>query len=535
MTLSIRSRVAARVRGLRATRLLVPAIAALLLAPAPAAASVVVLVKTNLRKLDPSLPHKFYVVLYTGDLPFTSSNFLHYALNGLFRKSVFHRSVPNFAVQGGGFSYTDGAYGSVPTEDPIHFQPGRRSNIRGTLAMARLPITVARDLPTCEAYDAAADTATSQWFVNLTDNSSILDDVPHVRMKEDGKDAVDDEGRPLYTDCGTRGYSVFGKVLGDGMDVIDAIAALPRESGQLATDEAPEITQAFRSLPVLHDLDPGPFGNGCAQVLEPQLDEDSTPTIVCDSSCSDAQCIASIAARQAALRDQLPSELVKVNKVKTVPLTRGFDHMTLGRVKTQIRHAVTGGVSRVPVEVDSGFTTTEWIFSLGDTTWRAIDVRDLSYAGEVWDHKGKHKTILSFDPANADGLAQIVESRFGGLIRSAQALHANNFRGADYPDCADTEVGPGDACFTYDPVLTRVSNFRVTIPDPPEELFRVREDRKRNLFKIKASIPFEATFDVRISYFEMGGQVGTTKADRTVTTPGTYEFVLSGPIRRHHD
>lgn len=142
----------------------------------------------------------FRVNLYDNSTPITVTNFLEYVNNGDYTNSVFHRSVPGFVIQGGGFTYNmrlplDG----IPTRAAITNEP-EFANVRGTIAMAKL------------AGDP--NSATSQWFVNLTDNTTVLD----------GQNG---------------GFTVFGEVMDNGMDVVDAIAALPVYDFSGATSEIP--------------------------------------------------------------------------------------------------------------------------------------------------------------------------------------------------------------------------------------------------------------------------------------------------------
>lgn len=122
--------------------------------------------------------------------PLTVANFLNYVQDGDYVNSFFHRSVPGFIVQGGGFQYDANvdAFSSAPSDAPVTNEFSL-SNVRGTLAMAKL--------------GGDPDSATNQWFFNLADNSANLD-------AQNG------------------GFTVFGQVLGNGMDIVDAIAALPR-------------------------------------------------------------------------------------------------------------------------------------------------------------------------------------------------------------------------------------------------------------------------------------------------------------------
>jgi peptidyl-prolyl cis-trans isomerase A (cyclophilin A) len=122
----------------------------------------------------------FQVSLEDDTTPVTVANFLDYVQKQAYANTVVHRSVPDFVVQGGGF-YTD--FSSVASSAPI-VNESSLPNARGTIAMART---------------ADLNSATSQWFINTVDNA-FLD---------------------------TAQYAVFGHVLGDGMQVVDAIAALP--------------------------------------------------------------------------------------------------------------------------------------------------------------------------------------------------------------------------------------------------------------------------------------------------------------------
>lgn len=134
----------------------------------------------------------FSIELFDDVTPITVTNFLNYVNSGRFNGTVIHRSIitPNpFIIQGGLLAYNaaTNSLNPIPTDAAIQNEPGV-SNIRGTVAMAKVP-----DLP---------NSATSQWFVNLADNSGIVDD-------QNG------------------GFTAFGRVIGDGMTIVDNIAAQP--------------------------------------------------------------------------------------------------------------------------------------------------------------------------------------------------------------------------------------------------------------------------------------------------------------------
>jgi peptidyl-prolyl cis-trans isomerase A (cyclophilin A) len=128
--------------------------------------------------------------------PVSVENFLTYAKDGFYKDTVFHRVIPDFMIQGGGFDHHGNYPGGLHQKGAGHgIRPAivnewrnGLSNKRGTLAMARL--------------GGQADSATAQFFINLKDNDFL--DQPR-----DGA-----------------GYAVFGKVIG-GMSVVDAIGAVP--------------------------------------------------------------------------------------------------------------------------------------------------------------------------------------------------------------------------------------------------------------------------------------------------------------------
>ena len=117
--------------------------------------------------------------------PITVENFLAYVDDGFYDGTLFHRVIPNFMVQGGGF---DEDMSQKPTRAPIENEARNGlENRTGTLAMART---------------SDPNSATAQFFINLVDND--------------------------FLNHGSRdfGYAVFARVV-DGMDVVEKIAAVP--------------------------------------------------------------------------------------------------------------------------------------------------------------------------------------------------------------------------------------------------------------------------------------------------------------------
>ncbi|MDO3381983.1 peptidylprolyl isomerase [Gilvimarinus algae] len=130
----------------------------------------------------------FEVNLFDKKTPETVANFLEYVESGAYEDTFIQRSVPNFVVQGGGFSFDleEDTVKAIPANDPVTNEPVY-SNQRGTIAMAKL--------------GGKPNSATNQWFFNLADNSKNLDSQ-------------------------NQGFTVFGQVTGNGMAIVDAIAKL---------------------------------------------------------------------------------------------------------------------------------------------------------------------------------------------------------------------------------------------------------------------------------------------------------------------
>lgn len=130
----------------------------------------------------------FIIELNPEKAPITVANFLTYVNEGFYAGTVFHRIIPGFMAQGGGF---DTSFKQKETHATIKIEADNGlKNDRGTVAMARTGIP---------------DSATSQFFINYKDN----DFLNHQSATPNGW-----------------GYAVFGKVI-EGMDVVDAMADAP--------------------------------------------------------------------------------------------------------------------------------------------------------------------------------------------------------------------------------------------------------------------------------------------------------------------
>ena len=118
--------------------------------------------------------------------PKTVANFVKYVKEGTYNGTVFHRVINGFMIQGGGYTAD---LKEKPTRAPIPLETSPDfKNERGTIAMART---------------MAANSATSQFFINVADNTSLDTTNPNAN-----------------------GYAVFGRVL-SGMDVVDKIKTVP--------------------------------------------------------------------------------------------------------------------------------------------------------------------------------------------------------------------------------------------------------------------------------------------------------------------
>jgi cyclophilin family peptidyl-prolyl cis-trans isomerase len=137
---------------------------------------------------------EFVVEVYPDKAPKTVENFLQYVREKHYDGTIFHRVIPNFMVQGGGF---DANYVQKPTHAPVEhegrqaLEKGGPRNVNGTLAMARTN---------------DPNSATAQFFINVRDNAF------------------------LNPSAQSYGYTVFGQVI-SGMAVIDKIKSVPTGAG----------------------------------------------------------------------------------------------------------------------------------------------------------------------------------------------------------------------------------------------------------------------------------------------------------------
>jgi cyclophilin family peptidyl-prolyl cis-trans isomerase len=157
-----------------------------------AAANPQVELKTNLGSI--------VIELYADKAPASVENFLQYVKDGHYNGTLFHRVIPGFMIQGGGF---DADFRQKPTRKPIRNEAANGlKNETGTVAMARTP---------------DPHSATAQFFINVADNAQLDFRFPTP------------EGY---------GYAVFGKVV-KGMDVVSRIAKVPTGPGPAPHQNVP--------------------------------------------------------------------------------------------------------------------------------------------------------------------------------------------------------------------------------------------------------------------------------------------------------
>ncbi|MBB1336492.1 MULTISPECIES: peptidylprolyl isomerase [unclassified Pseudoalteromonas] len=126
--------------------------------------------------------------LFDQQTPKTVANFLSYVQDDSYNETVIHRSVSNFVIQGGGFTFSD-SLDAITTKPAVENEPVF-SNVKGTIAMAKL--------------SGDANSATSQWFFNMSNNSA-------------GSAALDTQNG---------GFTVFGQITAASQSTLDKIAAL---------------------------------------------------------------------------------------------------------------------------------------------------------------------------------------------------------------------------------------------------------------------------------------------------------------------
>ena len=168
-------------------------VSALLLSTGAFAANPQVEIRTNFGAIT--------VELQPEKAPLTVDNFLQYVKSGFYKGTIFHRVIPGFMIQGGGFNK---AMEQKAARDPVGIESnnGLKNDV-GTIAMARTQ---------------NPNSATAQFFINVADNAFLNYTAPTVRGY---------------------GYTVFGRVV-KGMEVFEKIAQLPTGAGGPFPQDVPQ-------------------------------------------------------------------------------------------------------------------------------------------------------------------------------------------------------------------------------------------------------------------------------------------------------
>ena len=177
---------------------------ALTLSAGQALAQTIVEMKTNLGVMT--------LELQADKAPQTVANFVKYVEDGFYKGTIFHRVIPGFMIQGGGFTQD---FKQKPTRDPVRNEADNGlMNKAGTIAMAR----------TNDPHSA-----TAQFFINVVDNPFLDFRAPNSRGW---------------------GYCVFGKVI-KGMEVAQAIVGVPTGSGGPFPTDVPQKTVIIEDVRIV--------------------------------------------------------------------------------------------------------------------------------------------------------------------------------------------------------------------------------------------------------------------------------------------
>ena len=200
----------------------------LLLTPAVFAENPKVLVQTSEGKIE--------LELYAQQAPITVANFLRYVQDSRYDGTIFHRVIPGFMIQGGGYSPDFAELEEI--ENIRNEADNGISNGAGTIAMARMN---------------QIDSAGRQFFINVVDNPR-LDHQKNSCTREQESQVMQARQKGLFKpmSCASFGYAVFGAVV-SGMDVVNRIEVV--ETGQQGSFSdvplAPIVVESMKLLPLV--------------------------------------------------------------------------------------------------------------------------------------------------------------------------------------------------------------------------------------------------------------------------------------------
>ena len=216
------------------------------------------------RNVDSNFIDDILIELFDANTPYdrpqTVANFLNYVNDGDYDSVYIHRSPPNFVVQGGGFAFSNlGVH--IPTDAPVQNEPGI-SNTRGTIAMAKV--------------GGDPDSATSEWFFNVVDNS----------------------GGNASLDTQNGGFTVFGRAIGSSMNLIDGINDLPTRTVNPALG-APFFIDADSLVNLIVILD--------ANTIDVYPDENEDPSVLTFEATSSNDALVDVSVNGSELNMSFPS------------------------------------------------------------------------------------------------------------------------------------------------------------------------------------------------------------------------------------
>ena len=181
--------------------------------------------------------------LYPDKAPKTVANFLQYVKDRHYDGTIFHRVIPGFMVQGGGYTKT---FAEKPTRAPVMHEgqaalaKGGDKNVIGTVAMART---------------SEPNSATSQFFINVAENAFLDPTVvpprdPVPSFNYNGKTYTNIPRANLENNPKLVGYTVFGKVV-SGMDVVDKIKSIPTGPSGPFPSDVPKTSVIITSASII--------------------------------------------------------------------------------------------------------------------------------------------------------------------------------------------------------------------------------------------------------------------------------------------
>jgi peptidyl-prolyl cis-trans isomerase A (cyclophilin A) len=171
--------------------------------------------------------------LFAQDAPLTVANFLRYIETNAFEATIFHRVIPGFMIQGGGYlpDFTE-----LEEFETIRNEADNGiSNSTGTIAMARTNVI---------------DSAGRQFFINVADNSRLDHQEDSCTRKQES-DVMTARQKGLFKplNCASFGYAVFGTVI-SGMDIVNEIEIVETEQ-RGSFDDVPMVPVVIESIKLL--------------------------------------------------------------------------------------------------------------------------------------------------------------------------------------------------------------------------------------------------------------------------------------------